>query len=154
MILKNNLEISRGDVEDIPYLIPLLKELFAIEKDFIFDKDKHQEGLSLLIANRNSTVVVARFENEVIAMVTIQTIISTATGSKTGLIEDFIVKDDFRDLGVGTHLFNYLKEYAKKHHMKRLQLVCDEDNEIAKEFYTNKSFKKSNLSAWYNHLME
>jgi hypothetical protein len=38
--------------------------------------------------------------------------------------------------------------------MKRLQLVCDEDNDVAKEFYTNKSFKKSNLAAWYNHLKE
>jgi len=154
VILKNNLDISKGDIQDIPYLIPLLKELFTIEKDFTFEKANHVEGLKLLISNKSSTVVVARFENEVIAMVTIQTIISTATGSKTGLIEDFIVKDDFRDLGVGTHLFNYLKEYAKKHHIKRLQLVCDEDNDVAKEFYTNKSFKKSNMAAWYNHLVE
>lgn len=152
MILKNNIQICKAGIEDIDSLIPLLKQLFSIEKDFDFNKKRHEEGLKLLLKKRDSLVVIAKFEGEVVAMVTMQTIISTAVGAKTGLIEDFIVTDDYRDMGIGTYLFEYLKNYAHKHDIKRMQLVCDNDNISAKEFYLKKSFKKSNLSAWYNHL--
>lgn len=152
MILKNNIQICKAGIEDIDSLIPLLKQLFSIEKDFDFNKKRHEEGLKLLLKKRDSLVVIAKFEGEVVAMVTMQTIISTAVGAKTGLIEDFIVTDDYRDMGIGTYLFEYLKNYARKHDIKRMQLVCDNDNISAKEFYLKKSFKKSNLSAWYNHL--
>ena len=152
MILKNNLQICKATNDDIPILVTLLELLFSIEKDFTFDKKKHEEGLNLLINSKSAEVIVVKFENEVIGMITIQKIISTAMGTKVGLIEDFIIKDDYRDLGVGTYLLEYIKDYAKKHSISRLQLVCDEDNENAKEFYTNKKFKKSNLRAWYNHL--
>lgn len=152
MILKNNLHICKAGMDDLKLLIPLLEELFSIEKDFSFDKQKHEEGLKLLLGNDKSIIVIAKFEGEIVAMVTMQTIISTAVGSKTGLIEDFVVKDDFRDMGIGTHLFNYLKSYAKENNLKRMQLVCDNNNINAKEFYTKKTFIKSNLSAWYNHI--
>lgn len=152
MILKNNIQICKAGIEDIDSLISLLKQLFSIEKDFDFNKKRHEEGLKLLLKKRDSLVVIAKFEGEVVAMVTMQTIISTAVGAKTGLIEDFIVTDDYRDMGIGTYLFEYLKNYARKHDIKRMQLVCDNDNISAKEFYLKKSFKKSNLSAWYNHL--
>lgn len=152
MILKNNLQICKATNEDIPFLIELLQNLFSIEKDFVFNEKNHTQGLKLLIQNRHSEVIIVKFEEEIIGMITIQSIISTAMGSKVGLIEDFIIKDDFRDMGVGTYLFEYIKEYAKKESFTRLQLVCDEDNNTAKEFYTNKKFNKSNLRAWYYHL--
>ena len=152
MILKNNLQICKATKEYINSLVPLLKLLFSIEKDFTFDEKKHKKGLKLLLDTTNSLVLIAKFEGEIVAMVTMQTIISTAIGEKTGLIEDFVVKEEFQDMGVGTHLFDYLKKYSQKNNIKRVQLVCDNDNTNAKEFYMKKSFKKSNLSAWYNHL--
>lgn len=149
MILRNNLSIFEAKLQDVDSLIELLKILFSIEKDFVFDKDKHFNGLKLLIESNISKVIVVKFEGEIIGMVTLQTIISTANGSKSGLIEDFVIKEDFRDMGVGTYLFEYIKKLAKETELERLQLVCDEDNEAAKEFYRNKKFNPSNLKAWY-----
>jgi ribosomal protein S18 acetylase RimI-like enzyme len=152
MILKNNIQICKATHQDVEALIPLLKLLFSIEKDFIFNEQKHTQGLTLLLNNPHALIAIAKFEEEIIAMVTMQTIISTAMGSKTGLIEDFVVSNDFQDLGIGTHLFEYLKQYAKEQQLDRMQLLCDNDNLNAKEFYTKKSFQKSNLSGWYYHL--
>ena len=149
MILRSNLQICKATSDDIPSLVKLLESLFCIEKDFTFNKKNHENGLNLLIGSRNAHIVVVKFENEVIGMITIQKLISTVMGTKVGLIEDFIIKDDYRDLGVGTYLLEYVKDYAKKNSLSRLQLVCDEDNTTAKEFYTNKKFKRSNLNAWY-----
>ncbi len=152
MILRSNLQICKATSSDLPTLVELLKSLFCIEKDFTFNKKRHEDGLNLLIKSRNSQVIIVKFENEVIGMITIQKIISTVMGTKVGLIEDFIIKDDYRDLGVGTYLFEYIKDYAKKNSLSRLQLVCDEDNTSAKEFYAKKKFKQSNLNAWYYHI--
>ena len=152
MILRSNLQICKATSDDISSLVKLLEALFCIEKDFTFDKKKHEDGLNLLINSKSAQVIIVKFENEVIGMITIQKIISTVMGTKVGLIEDFIIKDDYRDLGVGTYLFEYIKDYAKKNSLSRLQLVCDEDNTTAKEFYTNKNFKRSNLNAWYYHI--
>ena len=152
MILKSNLQICKAKNEDINQLLELLQNLFSIEKDFVFNEKNHILGLKLLIQNKHSDVIIVKFEDEIIAMITIQSIISTAMGSKVGLIEDFIIKDDFREMGVGTYLFEYIKDYSKKNSYTRLQLVCDEDNTNAKKFYSNKEFSKSNLRAWYYHL--
>ena len=149
MILKNNLQICEATYADIPFLVKLLKQLFEIEKDFIFNTQKHEEGLKLLIENSESIVAIAKFEDEIIAMLTMQTIISTAIGTKAGLLEDFVVSDDYKSMGVGTHLLEYIKQKAVQNNIHRLQLVCDNNNDNAKEFYTKKDFKKSNLSAWY-----
>ena len=149
MILKNNLYFSQADESDIYYLVDLLKQLFVIEKDFTFNQQKHIEGLKQLINDKESTVAIAKFEGDIIAMVTVQTVISTVVGGKVGLIEDFVVDDDYKNMGVGTHLFNYVKNQAKQKELKRLQLLCDNNNENAKEFYAKKTFKKSNLSSWY-----
>ncbi len=151
MILKNNLQVGEASKDEVSDLVNLLKDLFSIEKDFTFNEDNHSKGLSLLIEDPNHVVIIGKFEEELVAMITIQTVISTVKGSKVGLIEDFIVKDDFRDMGIGTHLFSYIKDYAKENKFTRLQLVCDNNNEIAKEFYRNKKFKESNLTAWYYH---
>lgn len=153
MILKSDLQIFKAKDEDILSLVNLLKELFHIEKDFTFNQTSHEEGLRLLIKSKSSEILVVKFEGEIIGMITIQKIISTVKGSFVGLLEDFVIKEDYRDLGVGTYLFDYIKNYAIEKNLTRLQLVCDEDNEVAKEFYLSKKFNKSNLRAWYYHLV-
>jgi len=149
---KNNLQICEASKEDIPYLIPLLKSLFQIEKDFTFNEKKHQIGLELLIDNSNSYIFIVKDSKKLIAMITLQTLISTVTGTKVALLEDFVVDENYKNKGVGTLLMNYLKEFAKNNDYKRVQLVCDESNTPAKRFYNNKGFSKSNLAAWYHYL--
>jgi GNAT superfamily N-acetyltransferase len=152
VILRNNLQICQATIEDIPYLVKLLEQLFHIEKDFIFNEQKHTLGLKQLIKNNTSHIFVGKFENEIIAMITLQTLISTVSGSKSALIEDFVVDEEYKYLGVGTYLFEYVKQFALHNNFKRLQLVCDDNNELAKSFYTKKAFKPSNLKAWYASL--
>ncbi len=152
MILKNNLQICEAKQEDIPCLVELLKQLFAIEKDFVFDSKKHSLALKMLIEDDHTVVAVGFFEGELIAMLTMQTVISTAIGAKSGLIEDFVVDENYKHMGVGSHMLHYMKQKANDKGFMRLQLVCDNFNENAQEFYSKKEFVKSNLTAWYQSL--
>lgn len=149
VILKSNLQICQATCEEVPFLVKLLEQLFAIEKDFEFNLQKHTQGLQELISCPNSFVFVGKFDGEIVAMITVQTLISTVSGAKSALIEDFVVDEEFKHLGVGTQLFEYVKEFILSQNFKRMQLVCDENNHYAKSFYTHKSFKPSNLKAWY-----
>lgn len=149
VILKTDLQICQATLEEIPFLIKLLEQLFKIEKDFEFNTQKHTLGLQELISNPSSYVFVGKYDNEIVAMMTVQTLISTVSGSRSALIEDFVVDEEFKHLGVGTQLFEAVKQFILSLNFKRMQLVCDEDNAYAKAFYTHKSFKPSNLKAWY-----
>jgi ribosomal protein S18 acetylase RimI-like enzyme len=149
VILKNNLQICHACLSDVMPLMHLLEQLFLIEKDFVFDAKKHNVALQTLIQEKNSTVFVAKFEEEIVAMVTLQKLVSSAVGGYSGLIEDFVVHEEFKHLGIGSHVLNALMQHAQTHSFKRLQLACDEHNELAQAFYLKKRFKKSNLRMWY-----
>ena len=149
MNLKSDITISYATIEDIPSMVTLLQQLFAIEKDFNFNEKRHAFGLQMLIESKNSFVFIAKFKGKSVGMITLQTLISTVSGAKSALLEDFVVDKNFTALGIGSLLFEHIKAFAYRHKFKRFQLVCDEDNTIAQTFYTKKSFKKSNLKAWY-----
>jgi len=123
---------------DIPRLCDLLAELFAIESDFIPDREKQAHGLSTLIAHPPGKVLVlvAVIEGLVVGMATVQTLISTAEGGRVGLVEDVIVDQKFRSLGIGTRLFEEVVAWSKSARLKRLQLLADRDNQSALDFYS------------------
>ena len=149
MISKSNLQICEATIGDIPYLVQLLEQLFSIEEDFQFNNEKHTQGLKLLIEDPNSVVAIGKFEGEIITMLTLQPLISTAIGAPSGLIEDFVVDKNYKGIGIGSLMLEYIKDKANEKGLQRLQLVCDNFNDNAQEFYKKKEFVKSNLTAWY-----
>ena len=98
--------IRTAKSSDIPQLVELLKELFTIEADFDFDQDKQSSGLNLLLDSEKDCIIVAQSLNDdkVLGMCTVQTLISTAESGTVGLLEDLIVKADFRNQGIASKL--------------------------------------------------
>ncbi|HEX5330654.1 hypothetical protein, partial [Sulfuricurvum sp.] len=82
------MNIRRASYEDISDMARLLGELFAIEDDFTIDTEKQSRGLKLLLDTESAIVLVAQEEERVIAMATIQKLVSTAIGEYVGIIED------------------------------------------------------------------
>ena len=97
-----DVSIRRAEPRDLEELTGLLQELFRIEVDFTPDPDRQRQGLSLLLADRtDSCVVAAESAGRVVGMGTVQTLISTAEGGPVGLVEDVIVAASHRGRGVG-----------------------------------------------------
>jgi ribosomal protein S18 acetylase RimI-like enzyme len=139
--------IRTAKPSDIPQLVELLKVLFAIEADFIFDQDKQSCGLDLLLNSDKDCILVAELpgESRVLGMCTIQTLISTAEGGMAGLLEDLIVAADFRHQGIGTELLAEAVNWAERKGLKRLQLLADKNNESALSFYEKQSWQSTQL---------
>jgi len=141
------LNIRVAQKTDIPAMANLLNELFAIEMDFQIDLEKQQRGLTLLLESNHAVVFVVELENQIIGMCSLQILISTAQGSKVGLIEDVIISKNHQKQGIGNQLLETVKNWAMQQGLTRLQLLADKTNQNALDFYQKKDWKFTQLIA-------
>ncbi len=141
--------IRRAVQSDIPAMGQLLRELFSIEDDFTVDFEKQSRGLKLLLDTSSAIVLVVESDDQVIAMASVQTLISTAMGESVGLIEDVIVTEEYRGKGIGKKLLERVIEESVNAGMKRLALGVDNRNHHAIAFYEKHGFSTSHLGLMY-----
>ncbi len=136
--------------DDIDSLVVLLCTLFSIEQDFVPDAAAQRRGLEMLIANpKRGRVFVARHAGQgVVGMVSAQLVISTAIGAPSVWIEDMVVRETFRGMGVGKALLDSARGWAIMNGAGRIQLLVDADNTPALEFYRHLDWQPTQLVAW------
>jgi len=149
-VREHSIIVEFAKFEDIDKMAHLLSQLFSIERDFGVDYAKQKEGLELVFNDEMSDILVARVDNALVAMATMQRLISTAEGGYVGHIEDVVVDDEYRNRGIGTYLVERLVALAKERGYKRLQLAADRENTKALLFYQKRSFSATSLSIYRN----
>lgn len=137
--------ITQADPGDIPELIPLLRQLFAIETDFYFDEEKHARAFGLIIADVMCDVAVIRLDGKIIGMATMQPSISTAEGGYVGIIEDVVIDSRHRDKGLGKRIVGYLIGRARLKAFAAVKLLADKTNTPALRFYKSLGFSQTQL---------
>jgi len=135
--------------DDLGAMVELLAELFLIEDDFTIDIEKQICGLELLLESQNCLVLVAEISGQVIGMISMQRLVSTAMGERVGLIEDMIVSNEFRRIGVGRLLLGSMIDTANTLGYGRITLGADRRNDSAIAFYQTFGFKTSNMGLMY-----
>ena len=130
---------------DIDILVNLLRELFEIEEDFVFDDKKQRRGLNLMVNSKKDCIFVAEYRNEVIGMCSVQLLISTAEGGFVGLVEDMVVKKEHKGTGVGRKLITKVEQWSVEQGLTRLQLLGDRNNDPALAFYEKLGWSKTKL---------
>jgi len=123
--------------DDLETMVGLLQALFAIEEDFVPDPDRQRQGLSRFLdgCGKHRCILVAETEGRVVAMATLQILISTAEGGAVGLVEDVVVREDRRGAGIGRRLMEALVDWAIDRKLTRLQLLADRTNFDGLDFY-------------------
>ena len=152
-----SIRIERARNTDVPALIELLAALFAIERDFSADRARQRRGLELLLAQPDdrAVVLVARSHDGLAAgMASAQLAISTAEGAPSAWIEDVIVQQALRGRGVARLLPRGLFDWAQRHGATRAQLLADNANTPAIEFYDRSGWQPMQLSAWRRSLQD
>lgn len=138
--------INQAEEKDVPTLLRLLQDLFTLESDFIPDIEKQERGLRMLLKNkRTSIILVARMDDKVVGMCTAQILISTAEGGNTLRIEDVVVKEESRGMGIGTALLEAVQRWANQQEVKRLELLVDCNNTPAVDFYNKNQWISTQL---------
>jgi len=138
------MELSSAVTADIPQLCTLLDYLFTQETEFEADREAQARGLHKVInAPDVGDILVVRQHGDIIAMVNLLYIVSTALGERVGIVEDMVVSPTVRGSGIGSKLLAYAIEFAKEKGCKRLTLLTDNDNLDAQRFYQQHGFSKS-----------
>jgi len=139
--------------EDLLGLVGLLESLFSIEEDFVVDADKQRRGLELMLNNGRGCILVAESaDRTVVGMCSGQLTVSTAEGGPAVLIEDMVVREDWRGQGIGARLMDGISVWAAENEAVRLQLLADRKNLPALEFYKHLGWEQTQLICLRNRL--
>jgi ribosomal protein S18 acetylase RimI-like enzyme len=149
-----SIKIRRATTKDIPELLVLLRELFSIEKDFTFRSELQERGLMTILDDQNALVLAAVEEGNarVLGMLTVQRHISTAEGGYVGVLEDMVIRVEYRGMGIARLLMNEALQWSRRNFFRRLQLVADRDNAPALEFYRKGGWCGTNLMALHRRM--
>lgn len=131
--------------DDLDELVALLRQLFTIEEDFHFDAARQHRGLALLLDRDGAVVLVAEKERKVAGMCTGQLVISTAEGAYSLLVEDVVVAEEWRGMGVGTELLKALENWGEERKVSRYQLLADKSNDAGISFYHKHNWQNTGL---------
>lgn len=148
-----DLVLRQARENDLPALVGLLQQLFSIEADFQCEPRIQEQGLRHLLAKiaqaehgkEQAQVLIAESAGRVIAMCSVQVLISTAEGDEVGLLEDLIVDEAYRGTGVGSALLVEMESWSRRRGLRRLQLLADHANQTALDFYTHHQWRTTQL---------
>ena len=129
------MNIRKGEIQDMPHVLSLIQELASFEKE----PDAVVIDAEYLVKNGFSNspsfyTYVAEKDNEIVGMALFYYRFSTWKG-KTIHLEDLIVKQNKRGLGIGKALYNKVLEFAAAENVKRVEWVVLDWNTNAIEFY-------------------
>ena len=132
-LLKMN--IRKGRKEDMPAVLSLIQELAAFEKEpeavALTAADLERDGFQ---DNPLFFVFVAELDNEIVGMALYYYRYSTWKG-KTIHLEDLIVKEKMRGLGLGYQLYSAVINQGKKDQVRRIEWAVLDWNKPAIDFY-------------------
>lgn len=136
--------IEQATLDDLPQLTELLMELFSLEGDFVPDPVRQTRGLRLLLeAPNRGRIFVLKQNDAILGMINLLFTISTAEGGVVFLLEDLIIRREYRGHGLGSRLLEHALEYARKKDVKRITLLTDRLNADAQRFYKRHGFFES-----------
>lgn len=145
--------ICKPSIHDVERLSHLLGTLFSMEKEFTPDEEIQKKGLLNILENpEHGAIFIVKIDNKIVGMVNILYTFSTALGSKVAILEDLIIDKDHRGNGYGKKLVDFAIDDSRAHGCKRVTLLTDHTNNIAKEFYTKMGFESSSMVVMRNFL--
>jgi GNAT superfamily N-acetyltransferase len=130
-----NFSIREGNIEDMPSVLNLIKELAHFEKEAdavvisVTDLEKDGFGNSPLFKT-----FIAEVDDEIVGMALFYPRYSTWKGPTIHL-EDLIVKKNKRGQNIGSALYKKVIEYGHNLGVKRIEWVVLDWNTPAIEFY-------------------
>ena len=141
------IEIAQAEHGDLDQLADLLAELFTLESDFRPDREKQLRGLRLILDNPAlGRLFVLRDQGRVAGMANALITVSTAEGCRVAVLEDVIVRNEYRGKGLGRRLAEHILAWAKAEGMARVTLLADRDNKVALDFYRKLGFEHSHMA--------
>jgi len=138
--------IRKGDKQDVATAYALVKELAIYERS-LHEVETTEEQLTTAFNNKLYSFFVAEAENEIVGLALFFNYYSTWKG-KSIYLEDLVVKESYRRMGIGQKLLDTVIDYAQKNDYSNVLWQVLDWNTPAIEFYQKKGAKLSR--EWVN----
>lgn len=145
-----NIVISKLDKQDIKEAAALVQKLadYTLEKRsdiFVLNYENWEQNLKERIDNNNFELIVAKDEKKIVG-VCIAEIKHIGDGEITNyrdilFIEYVVVLDEYKKMGIGSKMLNYMKHFAKQKALASLELTVWGYNKNAIGFYEKNDMK-------------
>jgi len=143
-----NLKIRDAEKKDVGQVLYMIKELATFEREKYAVKITEEELLEDGFGdNPLYKCIVAEYKGDVIGFALYYIRYSTWQG-KTVFLEDFLVEDKYRSMGVGKLLFEEMISIAKRLKVRQMSWQVLDWNEGAIRFY--KKYEADFFEEWLN----
>lgn len=131
---------------DLASLCELLAVLFQQEVEFHPDRGRQTAGLCAILDDANvGRVLVLEHEQTVVGMVSLLFLPSTALGGRVAILEDMVLRPEFRGRGAGGQLLDAAVATAAACGCLRITLLTDGNNSAGQRFYHRRGFVRSEM---------
>ncbi|MEQ9300972.1 MAG: GNAT family N-acetyltransferase [Cyclobacteriaceae bacterium] len=133
-----------SQMTDIPVILEMMKEFYALD-NYPFDVAVAKENLMEFIGNADLGRLFLILEDKnIIGYITLTFGYSFEYGGRDAFIDEFFIKEAYRNQGVGKATMAFLAEASQGLGVKALHLEVERYNEHASRLYLNEGFKANN----------
>ena len=130
--------IRKIELKDLEQVFELLNELYENKIEYSIFVEKYKESLK----NANFYEIVAVEDNKVVGVLISQIINRLAKKRNILFIDDLIVNEKYRNLGIGKKLIQDATDYAISKNCEAVELTSMISNINAHRVYENNGFEK------------
>jgi ribosomal protein S18 acetylase RimI-like enzyme len=138
-ITKATVDLTPVTQERVCDLIPLMASLYEHE-DLPFDPAHTERNVRrLLLSPHHGTVFFLKQADTVVGYCVLVSFFSLEHGGMSILLDELLIKNEFRGMGLGTAALETIHSYCQMHNIRALQLEVSTDNP-AQELYRRCGF--------------
>lgn len=141
-----NLEIRYAKPSESEIILEFIKGIAEYEKLSDQVKAKKEDIYNSIFIEKSANVIIAFLDEIPAGFALFFYNYSTFKGRKGLYLEDLFVYKQYRKMGIGNQLFDYLLKIAKENNCGRMEWVCLNWNKPAIDFYLSK--KARPMSEW------
>jgi ribosomal protein S18 acetylase RimI-like enzyme len=137
MVKMLNVEVRTAAPQDSEELVNLADKLVHLD-----DWSKREAMLKKSLEEPNCEIFVAEVEKKIVGFIELRVFPDFVEGAPIGIIQNIIVDENYRKLGIGSKLLQRAIEEAENLNAVEIHVWTEFDNQPAINFYTKHGFKK------------
>jgi ribosomal protein S18 acetylase RimI-like enzyme len=132
-----NCHIRKAETQDFETLTKLADQLIHLQ-----DQSERKTILGKVLQYLNCGIYVAELEGKVVGFIEVRVFPDFVEGAPLAIIQNLIVDEGHRSLGVGSLLMKRAIEEAEKQNVAEIHVWTEFNNERALRFYAKHGFNK------------
>lgn len=145
MRAKLRIAVRKATSKDAAGIVDVLKRTKLQNENWMQKEKWVKEVLRKFLKTQNYTILVAKAGGKTVGFISCVVFPSLWECSSQGMINDFFVREELMDKGVGTKLLEAIVEWADGEEISELHVSTDWENEPARRLYGKFGFTEERL---------